>query len=136
GSPRPARSGRSDVTVGYYGTAGGAGHSPCDVSRRRADRPEGPGLPVGGIVSDAGDRLCGTLEWGRYRIAVRGSTSPREDVREGTMKYGYLIDMDGVIYRSNDVIPGADAFINRLVNENVPFRFLTNNSQRTRRDIV
>jgi len=52
------------------------------------------------------------------------------------MKYGYLIDMDGVIYRSNDVIPGADAFINRLVQENVPFRFLTNNSQRTRRDIV
>lgn len=52
------------------------------------------------------------------------------------MKYGYLIDMDGVIYRSHDVIPGADAFINRLVRENVPFRFLTNNSQRTRRDIV
>jgi NagD protein len=52
------------------------------------------------------------------------------------MKYGYLIDMDGVIYRSNDVIPGAVAFINRLVADNVPFRFLTNNSQRTRRDMI
>lgn len=52
------------------------------------------------------------------------------------MKYGYLIDMDGVIYRSNDVIPGADAFINHLVEEGIPFRFLTNNSQRTRRDMV
>jgi NagD protein len=52
------------------------------------------------------------------------------------MKYGYLIDMDGVIYRSTDVIPGAVAFINRLVADNVPFRFLTNNSQRTRRDMI
>jgi NagD protein len=57
-------------------------------------------------------------------------------IKKEAMKYGYLIDMDGVIYRSHDVIPGADTFINRLVQENVPFRFLTNNSQRTRRDIV
>jgi len=51
------------------------------------------------------------------------------------MKYGFLIDMDGVIYRSSNVIAGADTFINRLVEEGTPFRFLTNNSQRTRRDM-
>lgn len=51
-------------------------------------------------------------------------------------KCGFLIDMDGVIYRSDDVIPGAQDFIAQLLAEQVPFRFLTNNSQRTRRDLV
>ena len=52
------------------------------------------------------------------------------------MKLGLLIDMDGVIYRGSQLIPGADRFVNMLVRENVPFVFLTNNSQRTRRDVV
>src|SRR4051812_4236657 len=46
---------------------------------------------------------------------------------------GYLIDMDGVIYRGTTLIPGADRFIHELRGLDVPFRFLTNNSQRTRR---
>lgn len=49
---------------------------------------------------------------------------------------GYLIDMDGVIYRGSQMIPGADRFIRELRTANVPFRFLTNNSQRTRRDVA
>src|SRR5262249_30014406 len=49
---------------------------------------------------------------------------------------GYLIDMDGVIYRGHELIPGADRFIQELRSEKVPFRFLTNNSQRARRDIA
>jgi len=49
---------------------------------------------------------------------------------------GYLIDMDGVIYRGGQLIPGADHFINELRKADVPFRFLTNNSQRTRRDVA
>ena len=51
------------------------------------------------------------------------------------MKQGYLIDMDGVIYRGSQLIPGAAQFIRELRERKVPFRFLTNNSQRTRRDI-
>ncbi len=51
-------------------------------------------------------------------------------------KVGFLIDMDGVIYRSHDVIPGAHEFITFLLERGIPFLFLTNNSQRTRRDIV
>jgi len=46
-----------------------------------------------------------------------------------------LIDMDGVIYRGNELIPGAERFIEALKNERIPFAFLTNNSQRTRRDV-
>lgn len=52
------------------------------------------------------------------------------------MKHGYLIDMDGVLYRGTEVIAGADAFIRQLRERRIPFRFLTNNSQRTRRDMV
>src|SRR5579884_2142519 len=52
------------------------------------------------------------------------------------MKHGYLIDMDGVLYRGTELIPGADFFIQQLRDRNIPFRLLTNNSQRTRRDVV
>jgi NagD protein len=52
------------------------------------------------------------------------------------MKHGYLIDMDGVLYRGSEMIAGADAFVAELRRRDIPFRFLTNNSQRTRRDIV
>lgn len=51
-------------------------------------------------------------------------------------KRGYLIDMDGVIYRGSQLIAGADRFINQLLEREVPFLFLTNNSQRTRRDVA
>lgn len=49
---------------------------------------------------------------------------------------GYLIDMDGVIYRGSRLIPGAERFINTLRERDIPFLFLTNNSQRTRRDVA
>lgn len=52
------------------------------------------------------------------------------------MKHGYLIDMDGVLYRGSELIPGAEVFIKQLRERNIPFRFLTNNSQRTRLDVV
>jgi len=49
---------------------------------------------------------------------------------------GYLIDMDGVLYRGPQMIPGADRFIRALRAADLPFLFLTNNSQRTRRDVA
>jgi len=52
------------------------------------------------------------------------------------MKHGYLIDMDGVLYRGSELIAGADHFIHQLRQRNIPFRVLTNNSQRTRRDVA
>jgi NagD protein len=51
-------------------------------------------------------------------------------------KVGFLLDMDGVIYRGSRLIPGAQEFISRLRNHGIPFRFLTNNSQRARRDVA
>lgn len=52
------------------------------------------------------------------------------------MSTGFLIDMDGVIYRGSELIPGARQFIGKLLDEETPFLFLTNNSQRSRRDVA
>ncbi len=52
------------------------------------------------------------------------------------MKTGYLIDMDGVIYRENHLIPGAAAFVEALLATNTPFLFLTNNSAPTPDDLA
>lgn len=52
------------------------------------------------------------------------------------MKKGFLIDMDGVIYNGESLIKGADVFIETLQKENIPFLFMTNNSQRTPLDTV
>ena len=51
-------------------------------------------------------------------------------------RHGYLIDMDGVIYRGDKLIPGSDYFIQSLLEKEIPFLFLTNNSQRSRCDVV
>ena len=52
------------------------------------------------------------------------------------MKTGYLIDMDGVIYRENNLIPGAADFVKALVTTGTPFLFLTNNSAPTPQDLA
>jgi len=51
-------------------------------------------------------------------------------------RFGFLIDMDGVLYRGSELIPGAARFVGELRTRDIPFLFLTNNSQRTRRDVV
>ncbi|MBF0209023.1 MAG: TIGR01457 family HAD-type hydrolase, partial [Oligoflexia bacterium] len=53
-----------------------------------------------------------------------------------TRQIGFLIDMDGVIHRGNELIDGAVEFINLLGTKQIPFTFVTNNGQRTQKDIV
>lgn len=52
------------------------------------------------------------------------------------MKTGYLIDMDGVIYRENRLITGAEDFVHALLATGTPFLFLTNNSAPTPEDLA
>jgi NagD protein len=52
------------------------------------------------------------------------------------MNIGFLIDMDGVIYRGSKPIPGAPEFIQTLQTNNIPYVFITNNSGYTPGDIV
>src|SRR5215475_15677020 len=48
----------------------------------------------------------------------------------------WLMDMDGVLVRQEDAIPGADRFVARLRELGIPFLVLTNNSIYTRRDLA
>jgi 5'-nucleotidase len=50
--------------------------------------------------------------------------------------HSWLIDMDGVLVREEQPIPGADRFIARLRERGAPFLVLTNNSIYTRRDLA
>jgi NagD protein len=51
-------------------------------------------------------------------------------------KTGYLIDMDGVIYRGSKPIAGAADFVRHLQQNGLPYLFLTNNSSYTPLDVV
>jgi NagD protein len=51
------------------------------------------------------------------------------------MPKSYLIDMDGVMVRGNEMVPGADSFVDRLHQRNVKFLILTNNPMYTPVDL-
>lgn len=48
----------------------------------------------------------------------------------------YLMDMDGVIVREDQLVPGADRFVARLREAERRFLVLTNNSRHTPRDLA
>jgi NagD protein len=52
------------------------------------------------------------------------------------MSTGYLLDMDGVIYRENQLIPGAAELVAAFAEIGMPFLFVTNNSALTPNDLV
>jgi NagD protein len=47
----------------------------------------------------------------------------------------YLSDMDGVIVKGSTLIPGAADFIHNLLDKEIPFLILTNNSRFIQRDL-
>jgi len=50
-------------------------------------------------------------------------------------KQGFIIDMDGVIYHGNQILPGAKDFVNWLVKSKKNFLFLTNASDKTPKEL-
>ena len=48
----------------------------------------------------------------------------------------YVTDMDGVLIRGQTMIPGADRFIGRLQELEIPYLVLTNNPSYTQRDLA
>lgn len=44
---------------------------------------------------------------------------------------GYLIDLDGTMYRGTELIEEAADFVNKLKAKDIPYLFVTNNSSRT-----
>lgn len=49
---------------------------------------------------------------------------------------GYLLDMDGVIYRESQLLPGAAELVSHFLTTATPFLFLTNNSAPTPDDLA
>jgi len=49
---------------------------------------------------------------------------------------GVLIDLDGVIYESGQLIPGADKVVRWLQSQKIPFMFLTNTTSVSRQALV
>jgi NagD protein len=55
---------------------------------------------------------------------------------EPRRQIGFLLDMDGVIYRGDEPVAGAAPLIHRLREAAIPFLFLTNNSASAPQDYV
>lgn len=47
------------------------------------------------------------------------------------MYKGYLIDLDGTIYKGKERIPAGEAFVHDLQGRQIPYLFVTNNTTRT-----
>jgi NagD protein len=55
----------------------------------------------------------------------------KEMIEKIRKKKGFICDMDGVIYHGNKLLPGVKEFVQWLIDEQKPFLFLTNSSERT-----
>jgi 4-nitrophenyl phosphatase len=49
---------------------------------------------------------------------------------------GYLIDLDGTMYRGTEKIEEAIEFVKKLYQNNIPYLFVTNNSSRTPKQVA
>ncbi|MDU9376192.1 Acid sugar phosphatase [Methanocorpusculaceae archaeon Sp1] len=49
---------------------------------------------------------------------------------------GFLIDLDGVVYINGEPIPGSPEVLRELLDRKIPFRFVSNNTHRSRRSIA
>lgn len=49
---------------------------------------------------------------------------------------GILFDLDGVIYQGDSLISGSKESINFLRNNNIPFRFITNTTRMTKKNLL
>ncbi|SES38033.1 TIGR01457 family HAD-type hydrolase [Salipaludibacillus aurantiacus] len=49
---------------------------------------------------------------------------------------GYLIDLDGTMYRGEEKIDAASRFVKQLEKKDLPYLFVTNNSSRTPKEVA
>ena len=59
----------------------------------------------------------------------------KKDIENIKQKNGFIIDMDGVIYHGNKLLPGVKEFVKWLIDEKKRFVFLTNSSERTPKEL-
>lgn len=49
---------------------------------------------------------------------------------------GFIIDLDGTMYRGGQMVEAADVFIDRLQKRQIPYLFLTNNSSKAPEEVA
>lgn len=54
-----------------------------------------------------------------------------ESMQELRKYKGFLLDLDGTVYKGNERISEAITFVNQLATNNLPYLFVTNNSSKT-----
>lgn len=59
----------------------------------------------------------------------------KEIVQNIKAKSGFIIDMDGVIYHGNMLLPGVNEFLSWLESSGKKYLFLTNSSERTPKEL-
>lgn len=59
----------------------------------------------------------------------------KESIENIKSKAGFIIDMDGVIYHGNKLLPGVTDFLAWLENSGKKYLFLTNSSERTPKEL-
>jgi NagD protein len=72
----------------------------------------------------------------RPRLKSRVEGGERSNGIGGYAMFGYLIDLEGVLHRGPQLIPGAAQFIERLKARDIPFLLLTNASLPSRREVA
>jgi NagD protein len=59
----------------------------------------------------------------------------QKEIEEIRSKKGFIIDMDGVLYHGNRLLPGVKEFVDWLIKSGKKFLFLTNASERTPKEL-
>ncbi len=59
----------------------------------------------------------------------------KEEIKYIRSKAGFIIDMDGVIYHGNRLLPGVNEFLTWLEKSHKKYLFLTNASERTPKEL-
>lgn len=59
----------------------------------------------------------------------------QEIIEKIKSKEGFIIDMDGVIYHGNKLLPGVNEFVSWMENTGKKYLFLTNASERTPKEL-
>ena len=64
------------------------------------------------------------------------NTGKRDLIKERLVTYkGYLIDLDGTIYKGKERIPAGERFVQKLQERQIPHLFVTNNTTRTPEEV-
>lgn len=71
-----------------------------------------------------------------YSQTVNPLIMDKKTIKKIREKSGFIIDMDGVLYHGNKLLPGVIEFVEWLKSENKKFLFLTNSSARSPRELM